>query len=1341
MKKYTLFIFLLLFSATTFSQSIPEWVRLMHQPGTDIGLIRDAYEKYYSENPFEKNSWTQEYKRLAMQHSRDNNGSMFNLPADENKFSEKKYLQNTEELRSSRDSNSAWECIGPVDFDKEAAGRSYAAGAAHVYTVEQAMSNTNVLYAGTANAGVWKTIDKGLNWIPLTPNMMLGTVNALEIDYTNPDIVYFGGAGKIYKTTNGGATWTLTGDAAFQLLNITVNDIIMSPTDSMKLWAATQQGFYFTGNGGATWTSLSGGVWQEIEFQPGNVSVMYAIRQFGAKTEFYKSTDSGATFTIRLGGYPVAAAPDEQRRTEIAVTPAAPNIIYAYATGVADSGSGLYGIYVSHDAGESWTFQCCGTGPGGIPDSATNKNLCAWSEWGDDDGGQYYYDLTLAVSPFDSNEVYACAVNQWVSHDGGVTWTCPSKWSHSGKVNYVHADIHDCHFYGNDWWWACDGGIFYSSSQGDTITRFQKGIEGTDFWGFGMGAWDANDVMLGGTYHNGTMLRDSNTYINGWLSTMGGDNVLGSVNYGYPRIIFSDYGKHKLSGNRTTGPAQVTCGMLPQVSYWTGESSEIECSPFCYNTIYIGNGGSIWKSLDNGVTYNLVHTFGTTATARVTSIELSWQNPDVMYAVYYPDWFATKKLYKTTDGGTTWTDITPPASLFNGANLWAPLDIAVSTDDDQRIWLARTMQSSQYSNLNGVKTYFSSNGGTTWTNITTTTLNGEYLTDITYQRGTDAVYLGTRRAVFYRNSSMSNWQLFNNSLPASTFSNTLLIDYRNRKINNATNRSVWQCDLYEPPQTVAAISAKNTEIYCTRDTVYFLDHSAVTDSNVTWQWSFPGGIPSTSSLRNPAVIYSAPGNCSATLTVTDAFGSDTQTLNNFISVSNGCAPDTVPGMALHCDGVTGYAAAAPLNLNSNQLTLMGWIKPTGVQNDWAGLLFTRSSFSTSGLSIKDNNEIRYHWNGYHWDVPTGLYVPDNKWSHVAFVVASNYIRVYVNGIFFQESFNVPADEFDSDLLFGNDPCCGNRHFNGMIDEVAVYNRPLSQNEIREQMHLTKVPSADISLIAYYQFNEQSGIITDRVGSRHASLNNGASRVTSTGPFGAGVSFRTNITGSGTTSFTGTGFSISFPSPSIIPNGEVVVSRINQQPDVIPAQFVPSRSYWIADNYGANSVFSLPDSVHFTGFGTVSPADAAAPSKFKLYYRDSNGDGATWSQPIDSANAVTAGADGNVVYHTPVSMLTFGQFIILNHNDSIAVEVPESEENFAGDVVLYPNPASQNGSIIIRSSLSEEIRIVIYDATGKEVLKKNFSGSAEISAKNFSAGIYSWSVRSDKRIMNGTFVVE
>lgn len=68
--------------------------------------------------------------------------------------------------------------------------------------MEQAVSNTDVLYAGSATAGVWKSIDKGLNWILLTKDMLVNGVIAVEIDHTNENVVYFEGGGILYKTIN-----------------------------------------------------------------------------------------------------------------------------------------------------------------------------------------------------------------------------------------------------------------------------------------------------------------------------------------------------------------------------------------------------------------------------------------------------------------------------------------------------------------------------------------------------------------------------------------------------------------------------------------------------------------------------------------------------------------------------------------------------------------------------------------------------------------------------------------------------------------------------------------------------------------------------------------------------------------------------------------------------------------------------------------------------------------------------------------------------------------------------------------------------------------------------------
>ena len=114
---------------------------------------------------------------------------------------------------------------------------------------------------------------------------------------------------------------------------------------------------------------IMSGNFLEIEFHPNTPDTMYFIRQSGDVTEFYRSDDGGNSLTLYTNGWPNPSSGDEQKRTEIAVSPAAPNKIVALATGSANGGSGLYGIYISYDKGENWIFQCCGPYPAGVPDT------------------------------------------------------------------------------------------------------------------------------------------------------------------------------------------------------------------------------------------------------------------------------------------------------------------------------------------------------------------------------------------------------------------------------------------------------------------------------------------------------------------------------------------------------------------------------------------------------------------------------------------------------------------------------------------------------------------------------------------------------------------------------------------------------------------------------------------------------------------------------------------------------------------------------------------------------------------------------------------------------------
>ena len=872
------------------SQNKPHWVQLMYGEQPDPDKVTKAYHAYYSTHPFIKNSDTQYYKRWMRSFSRDNAQFLIDdTRKSQLKKLEEKYVRNTLQNSHSKAPTSQWSGIGPIDFDKGAASRSYAAGAGHVYTTEQSLTNDSVLYCGTATAGVWKTTNKGENWFPVTNHLPINEVIALEIDPTDSDIVYFGAAGSVYKTTDGGTSWVQIGGTQFNTEEHSIPEIRIHPTNNQLVFVCSDNGFFRSTDGGTNFTEIMDGDFQEMEFHPTQPNTCYIINQINDETEFYKSTDAGASLVKKTIGWPVPAPNDEQKRTEIATTPAAPHKIYALCTGEANGGSGLYGIYISNDMGESWSRTCCGPQVGGVP-SLTNQNLMAWEDDGTDDGGQFYYDLALEVSDTDSNHVFVGAVNLWISTDGGNTFTCPSKWSHSYKTNYVHADIHDLKFFGNDFWLSCDGGLFYSNNSATTIDKKMVGIEATDFWGFGAGFWDG-EVMLGGTYHNGTLLKDNNVYLNGWVSTAGGDNVRGFVNPGDERKIIHDFGEFELSGNRNQAFTPLNFSILPNATYIIGASNNIAYHPQSHNTAYVGENGSLWVTDDDGDFFDLVHDFGN---ADVASVEIAPEDPSTIYVSLYTGWWDRKELWKTNDGGANWTEITPVGSTIGNADEWIPYDITVDSKDPNTLWIARTSMYGGYPNYDGLQVLKSTDGGTTWNNYSTPTLDGEYPTNIVHQRGTDGgVYLGTRRGVYYRNNSLSDWQLFNNNLPVSTMSIQLIPYYREGKIRNGTNRSVYECELYENGKPHAQIGTEYKKTYCPNEDVQFHNRSAVNETGASYQWIFEGGTPATSADRHPLVTYSTFGEFDVTLIVSDTFGIDTQYLKDFVYVDNCFGWDTV----------------------------------------------------------------------------------------------------------------------------------------------------------------------------------------------------------------------------------------------------------------------------------------------------------------------------------------------------------------------------------------------------------------------------------------------------------------
>ena len=222
--------------------NVPNWVKLMYTEDADPGAVIEAHDAYFRAHLAQKNAHTQYYKRWVRSFSRQLNFSSSSK-------SDLNYLERSKNLRERKDADSEWICIGPYDFDKDAASRSYAPGSAHVYTVERSLSNPNIMYAGTATAGLWKSTNAGANWSLMTKDLVLNRIFALEIDHSNPDIVYFESNGDLFKTNDGGLTWSEIGDASFQSEDHNVKDIVMHPSISSELYLSSNRGFFKSTDG------------------------------------------------------------------------------------------------------------------------------------------------------------------------------------------------------------------------------------------------------------------------------------------------------------------------------------------------------------------------------------------------------------------------------------------------------------------------------------------------------------------------------------------------------------------------------------------------------------------------------------------------------------------------------------------------------------------------------------------------------------------------------------------------------------------------------------------------------------------------------------------------------------------------------------------------------------------------------------------------------------------------------------------------------------------------------------------------------------------------------------
>jgi photosystem II stability/assembly factor-like uncharacterized protein len=623
-----------------------------------------------------------------------------------------------------------WKPLGPSD----AVGGT---NMGRVTCIEFDPKKVMTIYVCGADGGVWKSTNGGTTWTPkfdFQPTLSVGDIaidpkktNVLYVATSDPfgyNTPFWGGTYSVgvMKSINGGTTWTQTGLNWTVSQNRTIRRLVMHPTDAKILLAATSAGLYRTADGGVSWIQILPASTYDVEFQQNNGAIVYATTN-----QVLKSTNAGASFN------PLSAS-CAGTRYNVEIARSNPNVLYTLCT----NGT----VQKSTNAGATWAV---------VP--APGVSLYG------------YYDNVLAVSPVDEKIVYVAGFNMKRSTDGGNTWsTVPVAGHVDNHVIKFAPGSSSTLFSGND------GGIFKSINSGATWNSLNKGLAITQFYRIGVSRTNSN-IIVAGAQDNGNMKYTSGTFTN----ITNADGMQGFIDWSNSSVIYAaiQYGGFYRSAN---GGVSFTNVSTPASGAWL--------SPWCQDpstaaTIYAGTD-KVYKSTNQGTTW--VDVSGTLAgIGQFTVLKVAQSDPKVIYAG------SGTKLYRTTSGGGagTWTDITAGLPVANNFLT----DVAIS-DTNPDIAYATF---SGY--VAGEKVYRTLNGGNTWTNFSGTLPNMP-VDAIVYQKSTNnAVYIGTDAGVYYRNNALPDWVPYKSGLP-NVIVDDLQIDDGTKTIRAATyGRGIWQAPL------------------------------------------------------------------------------------------------------------------------------------------------------------------------------------------------------------------------------------------------------------------------------------------------------------------------------------------------------------------------------------------------------------------------------------------------------------------------------------------------------------------------------------------------------------------
>jgi photosystem II stability/assembly factor-like uncharacterized protein len=846
----------------TYEDNFPDWAKMLYVYPLNFNELTAAFQKYSSNNPNEKSAIIRYFKIWSrVVEAYVNESGEIVIPNEIPVFYENKSSEN-----KNVDSKSSWTFLGPKEtFWLNESGSDTPPSACpwqvNVYSFDVAFSNENILFAGTETGFVNKTTDKGLNWSLVGSNHVFGgSVTATVIHPQNPDIVYVAAGNQIHKTSDGGQTWTamLTSGNTFSADRLRID-----PADPDKIIAATATGVFISTDGGENWINRWNKSTYDIEIQPGNSNTIFTLSAVAGKFSVAASNNGGITFNAQ-STFPANIT--DVSGGLLATTPDDPSLLLAVMLSSNDTPLLYKGITTGMNT--TWTLLATGQ-TGSFPM----------------DNGQGYFDLVLEISPVSKDIIFAGTTTLFKSSNAGQNFHAIG--GYSGNFA-IHPDIQDMKLLENgETWVSTDGGMTLTTDNFTSTSNYvayNNGLVGSDMWGFDQG-WN-EDIVVGGRYHNGnTSIADF--YQPKALRMGGAESPTGWVLQGKSRhVAFNDLGNGWILPATAEGipEGRFIFSKYPNMEEYGGRRSNMVFHPNYYGTIYLGEERGVWKSLDMGISYTLLHNFTNT----VRYLQISNKNSMVVYVDVNG-----MGLYRSGDGGITWSLKPALTNGEYGSAYWkGKLFFAISPYNENVIYAC--LQNGTWTADIG-KVFRSEDGGDTWTDFTGSL--SEYTKCLVIQPGSegqDIVYLfsnsrnGQAANVFYRTVTMDDWEPFNMNYPVGMTVNMALPFFRDGKLRVAGNAGVWESPLLETVFEPLVDPWVEKPFYnCMTDTLYFDDHSIVNHAEASWHWNIspePTYISDANS-RNPKVVLGNTGTYSVDIQLIQSGITYEKTLSDMVNTT------------------------------------------------------------------------------------------------------------------------------------------------------------------------------------------------------------------------------------------------------------------------------------------------------------------------------------------------------------------------------------------------------------------------------------------------------------------------